>query len=119
MKNEPSEDFKNCRHGDVVEGRGFFSETYKAIEWDVSSIKIIEPRLAPKDQVKWFDQGEWRYGEVLAVQRDNTKTWVWLQECGKWPRLTRDAKELTRVHPLSAGGESVGDLKVGLETPGR
>lgn len=99
-KIEPSEDFKNCRQGDVVEGRGVFSQARNAIEWDVSTIRIVCPHLKAGDAVRWWQDGDWRHGRVLAVNPDteNKKFWVWVEERGKWPRRTFSADELTRVH---------------------
>lgn len=59
--------------------------------------RIVRPRLQKGDRVTWRDS-ESHTGEVLSVDEDEFgHTYVWIREEGKWPRLTLESKELTRL----------------------
>jgi hypothetical protein len=67
---------------------------------DVESVVTFS--IAVGMRVKWRDGGEWRYGNVLGMDVDvtlpsNPKTWAWIREDGRWPRLTLPLEELRRA----------------------
>ncbi|RUU99431.1 hypothetical protein EOB36_20355 [Mesorhizobium sp. M6A.T.Cr.TU.017.01.1.1] len=60
--------------------------------------KVVRHAIAVGNRVSWSEV-EHCVGEVLAVNPDpaNDKIWLWIKEDGKWPRLTVEASEVTRL----------------------
>lgn len=58
--------------------------------------KVVQHAINVGNRVTWPAK---RTGEVLAINPDptNGKVWLWVQEDGKWPRVTLDLGEVTRL----------------------
>ena len=92
--------FQGLRFGDTVTAIGRV-DAFQRIEWDVNSIRMVRPSIQQGDQVRWRvaadPEAGCRYGHVLAVNKDGESLWCWVQERGKWPRVTLEAAELERI----------------------
>lgn len=87
------------RDGDRVTGSGVVRDG--VIVWDGESVAVEAPALAVGDRVSWREKAaiERALGRVLAIDPDETspgRTYVWIRQDGKWPRLTMLASELRR-----------------------
>ena len=94
------------RPGDVVEARGRVERSGE-IAWEMPSVKIIIPALEVGNQVRWWrarPSPGFQHAQVLSVEREGDKAWIWLRVRGEWPRVTMEAGELERIGDLKNVG---------------
>lgn len=60
--------------------------------------RVVVPVIALGDRVSWGHHPG-NFGTVIGLQLEGEEFWVWVQEDGRWPRLTFQAKELRRLDP--------------------
>lgn len=65
--------------------------------------ELVQPSIKVGDRVQWWVERGNVTGEIIAINRDvnlgvgKPKTWLWIAEDGKWPRVTIDAAKVTRI----------------------
>ncbi|TIV60310.1 hypothetical protein [Mesorhizobium sp.] len=90
-------------HDDSVYVR--FGESGQCPQLTAADIsKVVRHAIVPGNRVSWpadrVRAGSARcHGEVLAVnpEPDHDRVWLWIKEDGKWPRVTLDIAEVTRL----------------------
>lgn len=89
-------------HDDSVYVR--FGESGQCPQLTAADIaKVVKSAIRIGDRIRWWESTGNRSGEVLAVNPDDNggvgdpKVWLWVREDGKWPRVTVEAGEVTRL----------------------